>query len=82
MTVYVREPPLQKATTVSTTRPFLDHWLNIDPERMARYEVVYQWTSAADAYYASAEIGLGQVVANFGCGPGHAASEFARGATG
>lgn len=55
-----------------------DHWINIDPERMARYETMYQWSDAAEAFYAPAEIGEGQAVADFGCGPGHTAVEFAR----
>jgi len=63
---------------MSETRPFLEHWINIDPERLARYETMYQWSAAAEAFYAPAEIGAGQVVADFGCGPGHTAIEFAR----
>jgi ubiquinone/menaquinone biosynthesis C-methylase UbiE len=57
---------------------FLDHWTNIDAERMTRYETMYQWSAAAEAFYRAAEIGKGQVVADFGCGPGHTAVEFAR----
>jgi len=60
------------------TQVFSEHWLNIDPERLARYEAMYQWSTAAEAFYAPAEIGAGQAVADFGCGPGHAAIEFAR----
>jgi SAM-dependent methyltransferase len=57
---------------------FMAHWVDIDPERMERYETMYQWSEAAEAFYAPAGIGEGQVVADFGCGPGHAAIEFAR----
>jgi ubiquinone/menaquinone biosynthesis C-methylase UbiE len=62
----------------------MDHWTDIDPERLARYETMYQWSSAAEAFYAPADIRAGQVVVDFGCGPGYAAIEFARrvGATG
>src|SRR5688500_3798424 len=62
----------------------MDHWTDIDPERLARYETMYQWTSAAEAFYAPADIREGQFVVDFGCGPGYAAIEFARrvGATG
>jgi SAM-dependent methyltransferase len=56
---------------------FLEHWRNIGPERLARYETMYQWTPAADAFYAPADIRAGQVIADFGCGPGHTAIEFA-----
>jgi len=57
---------------------FLEHWTNIDAERMTRYETMYQWSAAAEAFYEAADIGEGQVVADFGCGPGHTAVEFAR----
>jgi ubiquinone/menaquinone biosynthesis C-methylase UbiE len=56
---------------------FLEHWLTIGPERLARYETMYQWTPAADAFYAPADIRAGHVIADFGCGPGHTAIEFA-----
>jgi SAM-dependent methyltransferase len=60
------------------TERFMEHWVSIDVERLARYETMYQWTAAAEAFYAPAGIGAGQTVADFGCGPGHAAIEFAR----
>jgi SAM-dependent methyltransferase len=63
---------------MSETHGFQDHWLNIDPERMARYETMYQWNPASEAFYVPAKLGEGHVVADFGCGPGHAAIEFAK----
>src|SRR5262245_55468912 len=63
--------------TVSDKDLFLEHWLNIGQERLARYETMYQWTLAAEAFYAPADIRAGHVVADFGCGPGHTAIEFA-----
>jgi len=57
---------------------FQKHWLDIDPERMTRYETMFQWNPATAHFYTAAEIGEGQVVADFGCGPGHAAIEFAK----
>jgi ubiquinone/menaquinone biosynthesis C-methylase UbiE len=56
----------------------MEHWVDIDPERMARYDRMYGWTDAAEAFYGPARIGEGHVVADFGCGPGHAAIELAR----
>jgi ubiquinone/menaquinone biosynthesis C-methylase UbiE len=56
---------------------FLEHWTNIDAERMARYETMYRWSDAAETFYRAAEISEGLVVADFGCGPGHTAVEFA-----
>ena len=57
---------------------FQDHWLKIDPERLERYETMFQWNPATEAFYAAAKIGPGNAVADFGCGPGHAAIEFAK----
>jgi ubiquinone/menaquinone biosynthesis C-methylase UbiE len=56
---------------------FQDHWVDIEPERMERYETMFQWNPASEAFYAPAEIGEGQTIGDFGCGPGHAAVEFA-----
>jgi ubiquinone/menaquinone biosynthesis C-methylase UbiE len=57
---------------------FLAHWLEIDSERMERYETMFRWGGASEMFYAPARIDNGQVVADFGCGPGHTAVEFAR----
>jgi SAM-dependent methyltransferase len=62
---------------MSDKQDFMEHWLNINTERLARYETMYQWSSAAEAFYAPAVIRTGHVVADFGCGPGHTAIEFA-----
>lgn len=56
----------------------MEHWVDIDPERLERYRSMFQWTAAAEEFYAPAAIGAGHVVADFGCGPGHASVEFAR----
>jgi SAM-dependent methyltransferase len=63
---------------MTDTPGFQKHWLNIEPERMARYETMFQWNPATAAYYDAAEIAKGHVVADFGCGPGHAAIELAK----
>lgn len=57
---------------------FQDHWVNIEPERMERYEKMYQWNPATEVFYEPAKIGLGQAIGDFGCGPGHAAIDFAK----
>lgn len=62
----------------SQTPLFLERWINIDPEHLAHYETMFQWSEAAEAFYAPADIRPGQVVADFGCGPGHTAVELAR----
>lgn len=58
-------------------RGFQDHWINIEPRRMERYETMYEWNPATEIFYTPAKIGPGQEVGDFGCGPGHAAIEFA-----
>ncbi|MDX1486618.1 MAG: methyltransferase domain-containing protein [Acidiferrobacterales bacterium] len=45
---------------------------------MERYETMYQWNPASEVFYTSARIGSGLAVGDFGCGPGHAAIEFAK----
>ena len=66
------------AMVVPETHGFQEHCLNIDPERMERYEAIYQGNPATEAFYAPAKIGDVHVVGDFGCGPGHAAIEFAK----
>lgn len=63
---------------------YRDHWLHVEEERMARYEAMFQWRDGFDALIAPAGIAAGQVVADYGCGPGGLAIELARrvGATG
>ena len=57
---------------------FGNHWLNINAERMERYETMFRWNPATEHFYAAAMIGEGHQIADFGCGPGHAAIEFAK----
>jgi SAM-dependent methyltransferase len=57
---------------------FQDHWVNIEPERMERYEAMFRWNPATAPFFAGAKIGEGHSVGDFGCGPGHTAIEFAR----
>ena len=57
---------------------FSSHWVDIDPERMERYESMFRWTPASERFYADAAIGEGHVVADLGCAVGDAAMEFAR----
>ena len=54
-----------------------EHWVNIDPERLDRYQRMFQWNPASAPLYAPADIRPGHVVAEFGCGPGHTAVEIA-----
>lgn len=55
-----------------------EHWLDLEPERFERYLQMFRWNPATEHYYTAADIGPGQTVVDFGCGPGYAAVEFAR----
>jgi ubiquinone/menaquinone biosynthesis C-methylase UbiE len=57
---------------------FTNHWASIDAERMERYEKMFRWNPATEHFYSAATIGEGHRIADFGCGPGHAAIEFAK----
>ncbi len=54
------------------------HWKEIDEERMAAYRTMFNWSDGAEQLYAAADVRTGQRVADFGCGPGYTAVEFAR----
>lgn len=57
---------------------YRDHWVEVEPERMARYEAMFQWRDGHWPLIAPAEIGEGLTVVDFGCGPGGLALELAR----
>ena len=57
---------------------YKDHWLEIEPERLERYEKMFQWGQAYDGLLEPARIEPGQTVADFGCGPGAMVVELAR----
>ena len=50
---------------------YKDHWINIDRDRLDRYERMFQWNPASSALYEPADIRPGHIVADFGCGPGY-----------
>lgn len=51
-------------------------WVEIDGERLARYQRLFEWNPASSVLYEPADIQQGHVVADFGCGPGHTAIEM------
>ncbi len=57
---------------------YRDHWLDVEEERMSRYEAMFQWRDGYEALIAPADIHAGQIVADYGCGPGGLAIELAR----
>ncbi|MDJ0847248.1 MAG: methyltransferase domain-containing protein [Myxococcota bacterium] len=57
---------------------FQDHWREIEPERLERYELIFTWRPEQEVLIAPARVGEGQTVLDFGAGPGHLAVELAR----
>lgn len=63
---------------------YRDHWVEIEPERVAAYDELFEWRPQLAALLEGAELAPGQTVVDYGCGPGGLAVELARraGATG
>lgn len=57
---------------------YRDHWLEIDAQRLGAYQQLFQWHPAMEPLLAAAEIAPGQVVVDYGYGPGGLAVELAR----
>ncbi len=57
---------------------YKDHWVDIEPERLERYEKQFIWGERGNALIEPADIKPGQVVADYGCGPGYLSVELAR----
>jgi ubiquinone/menaquinone biosynthesis C-methylase UbiE len=57
---------------------YRDHWLEVDPERVEAYEDMFRWRPEMAPLLAPAEIGEGQAVVDYGCGPGMLSLELAR----
>jgi cyclopropane fatty-acyl-phospholipid synthase-like methyltransferase len=56
-------------------RYFEEHWREIEPERLDRYELMFTWRPEQEALIAPARIQAGQTVLDLGSGPGHLAVE-------
>lgn len=57
---------------------YTDHWKEIEPERIARYEEMFVWHDAQRLLVAGAEIAEGHRVVDVGAGPGFFASGLAQ----
>ncbi|MBG73042.1 MAG: hypothetical protein CMQ50_09150 [Gammaproteobacteria bacterium] len=49
---------------------FTDHWINIEDDRVERYERMFQWRESQLEQLAPASIETGHHILDFGCGPG------------
>lgn len=63
---------------VDPSRYFEEHWREIEPERLDRYELMFTWRPEQDVLIAPAGIQAGQTVLDFGSGPGQLAVELAQ----
>ncbi len=57
---------------------YTDHWQEIEPDRMAAYEKLFQWDPAMAPLLEPGEFGAGQAILDFGCGPGFTTLELAK----
>ena len=57
---------------------YQDHWINIEAERLARYEEMFAFREHQEPLIAPLELEPGHSVADYGCGPAFMAMEFAR----
>jgi ubiquinone/menaquinone biosynthesis C-methylase UbiE len=56
-----------------------DHWVDIEPERLDRYERLFQLDDRrGDIVLAPVGVEAGDVIVDFGCGPGFVAAQLAR----
>ena len=57
---------------------YRDHWVRVEPERVAAYEEMFRWRPQMEPLIAPAALEPGLVVVDYGCGPGGLAIELAR----
>ncbi len=57
---------------------YRDHWVEIEPERLEAYEQMFEWRPQNAPLLEPAQLEPGQVVVDYGCGPGGLAVELAR----
>ncbi len=57
---------------------YKDHWVEIEADRLDRYEAQFVWGPRGNRLLEPAAIAAGQTVADYGCGPGYLSVELAR----
>ncbi|HWO93804.1 MAG TPA: methyltransferase domain-containing protein [Dehalococcoidia bacterium] len=60
------------------TEYYRSHWVTIEDERLARYDLMFRWGPHLDPLFDGFDVGEGMSVADYGCGPGWVAIEMAR----
>lgn len=56
--------------TINKDSYYQDHWIEIEGERLERYELMFEWRPDQTPMLDPADIQPGQRVVDFGCGPG------------
>jgi len=68
-----------RVTNIMTIESYYrDHWIDIDEQRLAAYQQLFQWHPSMEPLLAGADISAGYIVVDYGCGPGGLALELAR----
>lgn len=62
--------PLTRAVQMDFESYYKDHWVEIEDERLERYEEMFRWSPAFERLLEPAKIGADQTVGDLGCGPG------------
>jgi ubiquinone/menaquinone biosynthesis C-methylase UbiE len=57
---------------------YRDHWVEIEPARVEAYDELFEWRPQMAPLLEDAELAPGQIVVDYGCGPGGLAVELAR----
>lgn len=56
---------------------YTDHWKEIEPERLERYDALFQFRPEQEPFLDALNLGSASRVLDFGCGPGYLAEEMA-----
>lgn len=56
---------------------YTDHWKEIEPERLERYEALFQFRAEQEPFLAALNLDSAKRVLDFGCGPGHLSEAIA-----
>lgn len=57
---------------------YRDHWIEVEPERVSAYQEMFKWRPEMEPLLAPADLRPGQIMLDYGCGPGGLALELAR----